>query len=205
MLISQILAIQALHYLTLAILLPPILSFGASRRALFFSGGPANVNLVMSWHELAGRSPKRLDEAIHGIYSGGRRLATSNTFRPDEMIDSHRRWIIAIVWIIASVADAYYIYSFIRKPRLVLDFALTLLFNHLILTTYYTAAFPTSFFYWAVMTLSAVIIITLAEQLCVRRELSQDFKPLTGDDLEDRDSETADNAENLELAPLAQR
>ena len=36
----------------------------------------------------------------------------------------------------------YYIYQLIRRPRLILDFALTLVFNHLVLTTYYSASLP---------------------------------------------------------------
>jgi Integral membrane protein S linking to the trans Golgi network len=36
----------------------------------------------------------------------------------------------------------YYIYQLIRKPRLILDFALTLVLNHLVLTTYYSASLP---------------------------------------------------------------
>jgi hypothetical protein len=91
--------------------------------------------------------------------------------------------------------SVYYLYSFIRKPRLILDFTLTLFLNHIIITTYYSAAFPTSLFFWFIMGLCAAIIILLAEQLCVRRELSQDFKPVTPTAHEDPEDPDEQNVE----------
>jgi protein SYS1 len=79
---------------------------------------------------------------------------------------------------------------------------LTIFFIHLILTTYYSGSFPTSLFFWAVMTICATIIILLAEHLCVRRELSQDFKPiLATEDPDDQGSEPADDTHDIELTP----
>ena len=72
--------------------------------------------------------------------------------------------------------SVYYLYSLVRRPRLVLDFELTLLFNHLVLTTYYSAALPSSVFFWAVMVLSAGMTIVIAEQLCVRREMREGLR-----------------------------
>lgn len=65
----------------------------------------------------------------------------------------------------------FYLYHIIRRPTYILDFALTLLFNHLILTTYYAASFPTSLFTWSIFILSAVVQIIWAEQLCIKREM----------------------------------
>jgi protein SYS1 len=83
----------------------------------------------------------------------------------------------------------YYIYQLIRRPRLILDFALTLVFNHLVLTTYYSASLPyvinfynsdicllppsTSLFFWLVMVAGSVLTVILAEQLCVKREMME--------------------------------
>ena len=64
-------------------------------------------------------------------------------------------------------------YTLIRRPRLILDFSLTLLFNHLVLTTYYSSAIPTSLFFWVVMALSVVMMVIFAEQLCVKREMAE--------------------------------
>jgi hypothetical protein len=70
-------------------------------------------------------------------------------------------------------ASIYYLYTLIRRPRMILDFSLTLVFNHLVLTTYYSASLPTSLFFWFVMIAGAALTVIVAEQLCVKRELSE--------------------------------
>lgn len=55
------------------------------------------------------------------------------------------------------------LYFIIRRPTHILDFALTLIFNHFILTTYYSASFPTSIFYWLVQACGAVLMVVSAE------------------------------------------
>jgi len=67
----------------------------------------------------------------------------------------------------------YYLYTLIRRPRLILDFALTLIFNHLVLTTYYSASLPTSFFFWLVLLGGSAVTVVVAEQLCVKREMRE--------------------------------
>lgn len=67
--------------------------------------------------------------------------------------------------------SVWFIYTLIRRPRMVLDFTLTLLFLHLVFTTYYSASLPTSFFFWIIMIIGAIGVIISAEQLCVRREM----------------------------------
>ena len=69
--------------------------------------------------------------------------------------------------------SVYYLYHLVRRPRLILDFTLTLLFNHLVLTTYYSAAIPTSLFFWIVVLGSSFLTLLLAEQMCVKREMSE--------------------------------
>lgn len=69
--------------------------------------------------------------------------------------------------------SVYYLYYLVRRPRLILDFTLTLLFNHLVLTTYYSAVLPTSLFFWAVVLGSSILTLLLAEQMCVKREMSE--------------------------------
>lgn len=68
-----------------------------------------------------------------------------------------------------------YLYHLVRRPTHVLDFCLTLIFNHTILTTYYSGHFPTSLFYWLVLTLSSIAQVVLAEQWCVQREMKEGF------------------------------
>jgi hypothetical protein len=80
----------------------------------------------------------------------------------------------------------YYLYKLVRRPRLILDFALTLVFIHLVLTTYYSAAIPTSLFFWIVLIGGAVLTIIVAEQLCVKREMSEGLSvmPVRPEDLQ---------------------
>lgn len=72
--------------------------------------------------------------------------------------------------------SVYYLYTFVKRPRLILDFVLTLLFNHIVLTTYYSAALPSSIFFWLIMSLVAGIMVILGEQLCVRREMREGLR-----------------------------
>lgn len=51
-----------------------------------------------------------------------------------------------------------------------------MVFNHLVLTTYYSGTFPTSIFFWATVLLCGAIQIVWAEQLCVRREMKEGFQ-----------------------------
>jgi len=61
---------------------------------------------------------------------------------------------------------------------MILDFSLTLVFNHLVLTTYYSASLPTSLFFWLVMIAGASLTVIIAEQLCVKRELAEGLSVL---------------------------
>lgn len=96
------------------------------------------------------------------------------------------------------IKSIYYLYKLIRRPRLILDFSLTLVFNHLVLTTYYSAALPTSLFFWLVLLGGATLTIVIAEQLCVKREMSDGLSvgPIRPDDLQ---------AEEMELGELLPR
>lgn len=70
-------------------------------------------------------------------------------------------------------SSVYSIYTIVRKPRLVLDFTLTLILCHIILTTYYSAALPSSLFFWIIMSAGAAITTVLGEQMCVKREMRE--------------------------------
>ena len=80
--------------------------------------------------------------------------------------------------------------EFISTPSfvdlsLILDFSLVLAFNHLVLTTYYLAALPTSLLFVIVLG-GAVLTIVVAEQLCVKREMLErpSVVPVRPDDLQ---------------------
>ncbi|EAU90753.1 hypothetical protein CC1G_04022 [Coprinopsis cinerea okayama7 len=186
LLISQIVSIQTLHYLTLCILVPPLLSIFADPVSLTYEGGPYNIGMIMDWREMAGRPTVRgttdanLWNSYRWAWSGGKKVGYGyDEARWDGRIDPIRGWIIAVCWIAACFADIYYVYMIVRKPRMILDFALTLIFNHLVLTTYYSASIPTSLFFYAVLLVGAALTIIIAEQLCVKREMREGLKVTT--------------------------
>lgn len=153
------------------------------------------TGMVMDWRQMAGRPTSTSTDpwaSLNRVWSGGKQVGV------DEIeshwltrMDSRRGWILALCWIGASCAEyvcllsrescssnlvspsIFYLYSLVRRPRLILDFTMTLLFNHLLLTTYYSAAVPTSLFFWFVMVVSAVLVVVVTEQLCVRREMRE--------------------------------
>ncbi|KAF5354552.1 hypothetical protein D9758_011203 [Tetrapyrgos nigripes] len=182
LLISQIVSIQTLHYLALSIFIPPLLSFFAEPLSLEYAGGASNVGMVMDWREMAGRPTIR---GIHDsekwgsqswAWSGGKIVGF--TWREEQLkagapVDPIRGWIIAFCWLLACSADIYYLYILVRRPRMILDFALTLVFNHLVLTTYYSASVPTSLFFWVVVGAGAAMTVIITEQLCVKREMNE--------------------------------
>ncbi|KAG9313220.1 integral membrane protein S linking to the trans Golgi network-domain-containing protein [Chiua virens] len=179
-LISQIISLQTLHYLTLSLLIPPLLALFAEPTSLVYEGGAANVGMIMDWREMAGQPTVRGVQgeerwsSYYGVWSGGKRVGSGwEDGRLDGRTDPIRGWVIAVSWMIASSADIYYLYTLIRRPRLILDFALTLLFNHLVLTTYYSASIPTSFFFWLVILAGSTWTVIIAEQLCVKREMTE--------------------------------
>ncbi|OAX34894.1 hypothetical protein K503DRAFT_746694 [Rhizopogon vinicolor AM-OR11-026] len=171
---------QTLHYLTLCVLIPPLLSFFAEPGALFFEGGATNVGMIMDWREMAGRPTVRGMQgedrwnAYYGAWSGGKQLVSGwvESMR-NGRTDPTRGWVIAFSWMFAYFADIYYFCILVRRPRLLLDFALTLGFSHIVLTTYYSASIPTSLFFWIVMFTWSTTTVTIAEQICVKREMTE--------------------------------
>ena len=156
-----------------------------------------HLGMVMDWREMAGRPTVRGVQgeerwsSYYGAWSGGKQVGGGwEDGRWDGRTDPIRGWVIAASWLIASSAEyvfraapfhalthlsnsIYYLYTFIRRPRLVLDFALTSVFNHLVLTTYYSASIPTSLFFWLVMFAGSACTVIITEQLCVKREMKE--------------------------------
>lgn len=59
----------------------------------------------------------------------------------------------------------------IARSKLVLDFALTIHFLHLIFTTLYVRAIPTALSWWALQAASSVLMVSLGVWACQWREL----------------------------------
>ncbi|KDQ50770.1 hypothetical protein JAAARDRAFT_141504 [Jaapia argillacea MUCL 33604] len=228
LLASQIVAMQTLHYLTLAFLIPLFLPVFAEPRSLDYEGGAANsdVGMLMDWREMAGRPTFRLlhgEErwaSYTGAWSGGKNLGNTTMRTPGlgfgkgvveavGVIDPVRGWVLGICWLIACGIDVYPLYSLIRRPRYILDFSLTLLFNHLVLTTYYSASLPTSLFFWLVMGGGAAVMVIAGEWVCVRREMREGMSVVMGGsgeagrggEVDDED----DDVEEMEMGGLLSR
>jgi hypothetical protein len=91
--ISQIVALQSLHYVTLGLLIPPVLNALASGPDLDREGGAYNVAMVVDWRELAGRNtvPSILDKDwMSPLFEAGA---------------SMRSWTIAICWVVTSLVE----------------------------------------------------------------------------------------------------
>ncbi|PIL30279.1 hypothetical protein GSI_07459 [Ganoderma sinense ZZ0214-1] len=189
---DPIVALQTLHYLTLSFLIPPMLVIFAESGSLEYEGGAANVGMIMDWREMAGRPTTRALsgegpwKSFNSVWSGGKQVGMGSIQQgPLRSVDPVRSWIIAVCWMAASATDIYFLYALVRRPRLILDFALTLVFNHLVLTTYYAAAIPTSVFFWLVMCISTAGTVVFAEQLCVKREMNEGLVVSAAHDTED--------------------
>lgn len=57
------------------------------------------------------------------------------------------------------------LYLIIRRPTHILDFSLTLVFLHIVFSTYSAKAFPLSIFFWVTLAFGAITMITVAEQV----------------------------------------
>ncbi|GAA5980775.1 hypothetical protein JCM11641_002645 [Rhodosporidiobolus odoratus] len=193
LIISQIVSLQALHYLTLAVLLPILLSFFANPDLLRYEGGASSIGMAMNWKAFTGSTVSGLPsnrilqpglvglQAVTGVAAAGAEGVKVDAAELARGVvravegDALRGWAVALGWATASMVDIFFLYHIVRRPTHILDFSLTLIFNHTILTTYYTSSFPSSFFFWFVVGGSAVAQIVLAEQWCVRREMREGF------------------------------
>ncbi|KAH6637797.1 integral membrane protein S linking to the trans Golgi network-domain-containing protein [Boeremia exigua] len=80
-------------------------------------------------------------------------------------------WTLGLVWVLNSLTSAIFILLLIARSKLVLDFALTVHFIHLIVTSVYTHAIPSHLFWWALQATSATIMTSLGVWACQWREL----------------------------------
>ncbi|KAF2641405.1 hypothetical protein P280DRAFT_425891 [Massarina eburnea CBS 473.64] len=80
-------------------------------------------------------------------------------------------WTLGLVWVLNSLTCAVFILLLIARSKLVLDFALTIHFIHLIVTSLYSHAIPANFFWWALQICSASVMTSLGVWACQWREL----------------------------------
>ncbi|KAF2001117.1 hypothetical protein P154DRAFT_465001 [Amniculicola lignicola CBS 123094] len=80
-------------------------------------------------------------------------------------------WTLGLVWVLNSLTCAVFILLLIARSKLVLDFALTIHFIHLIVTSLYSHSIPTNLFWWALQICSATLMTSLGVWACQWREL----------------------------------
>ncbi|KAF2399822.1 hypothetical protein EJ06DRAFT_35751 [Trichodelitschia bisporula] len=85
--------------------------------------------------------------------------------------DTTAGWMLGLVWMLNSVVGAVLILLIVARSKLVLDFAVTLHFFHLIITSLYTRSIPYWSFWWALQVTSAGTMTSLGMWACRWREL----------------------------------
>nr|POF02295.1 protein sys1 [Quercus suber] len=80
-------------------------------------------------------------------------------------------WTLGLCWMLDSLITVIPILLLIARSKLVLDFALTIHFINLLVTTLYTRAIPDTLYWWLVQICSAALMTSLGMWACQWREL----------------------------------
>ena len=87
--VLQIVSMQTLHYLTLSIITPPLLSIFAEAKSLAYEGGPANIGDYFALH-CCGKLNLMADRYDHGLAGNG--------WASDSKRDANRREVVGMEW-----------------------------------------------------------------------------------------------------------
>ncbi|KAI9888512.1 MAG: hypothetical protein M1814_006874 [Vezdaea aestivalis] len=80
-------------------------------------------------------------------------------------------WMLGLVWMLNSFVSVIALLIIVSRSKLILDFALTIHFFHLLLTSVYTHSIPYNLLWWCLQVASATLMTTLGVWSCQRREL----------------------------------
>ncbi|KAH7394042.1 integral membrane protein S linking to the trans Golgi network-domain-containing protein [Phaeosphaeria sp. MPI-PUGE-AT-0046c] len=80
-------------------------------------------------------------------------------------------WTLGLVWVLNSLICAIFILLLIARSKLVLDFALTVHFIHLVVTSLYSHAIPANLLWWMLQICSATVMTSVGVWACQWREL----------------------------------
>ncbi|KAK2763789.1 hypothetical protein FQN54_009406 [Arachnomyces sp. PD_36] len=80
-------------------------------------------------------------------------------------------WTLGLVWMLNSLIGVVFLLLLISRSKLVPDFALTIHFVHLIVTSLYTHSLPTNWLWWGLQFSSAALMTFLGIWACQWREL----------------------------------
>ncbi|KAG0048312.1 hypothetical protein BGZ83_006710 [Gryganskiella cystojenkinii] len=85
--------------------------------------------------------------------------------------DNAQGMLLGLAWLLNSVVGVYLLLKIVSRARLVLDFSLTLLLYHVMVTTLYSDHFPSSFLWWALNGTTCGIMIFGGEYVCMQLEM----------------------------------
>ncbi|KAI6246627.1 hypothetical protein HI914_04801 [Erysiphe necator] len=80
-------------------------------------------------------------------------------------------WMLGMIWVLNSFTGIVLMLVLVRRSKLVLDFALTLHFIHLLTVSVYSHSLPRNIIWWATQFISAGTIIFMGVWSCQWREL----------------------------------
>ncbi|EZF33769.1 hypothetical protein TMEN_2838 [Trichophyton mentagrophytes] len=105
-------------------------------------------------------------------------LVAGTAFSPDLILswrtvrgDTTVGWTLGFVWLLNSSLGAIFLLLFVSRSKLIPDFAFTLHFIHLTITSFYTHSVPTNMLWWGLQTASATLMTFLGMWACQWREL----------------------------------
>ncbi|KAL8760722.1 MAG: hypothetical protein Q9184_003102 [Pyrenodesmia sp. 2 TL-2023] len=80
-------------------------------------------------------------------------------------------WTLGLCWVLDAGAGVISLLLLIARSKLVLDFALTVHFLHLVITSLYSGAVPTNLLWWGLQGVSAAVMVCGGVWACRWREL----------------------------------
>ncbi|KAL5121042.1 hypothetical protein ACEQ8H_000891 [Pleosporales sp. CAS-2024a] len=80
-------------------------------------------------------------------------------------------WTLGLVWVLNSLICVIFIVLLIARSKLVLDFALTIHFIHLVTTSLYSHSIPAHLLWWMLQICSATVMVSVGTWACQWREL----------------------------------
>ncbi|KAK0894003.1 hypothetical protein LTR91_011010 [Friedmanniomyces endolithicus] len=110
--------------------------------------------------------------AFVSVVGTGQRPALKNFFDWRELRgDVTKGWMLGLCWMLDSLVTVIPILLLIARSKLVPDFALTIHFLNLIITSIHTRAIPTNMYWWLVQATSAALMTSVGIWACQWREL----------------------------------
>ncbi|KAI0122695.1 integral membrane protein S linking to the trans Golgi network-domain-containing protein [Daldinia grandis] len=85
--------------------------------------------------------------------------------------DTTQGWLMGFIWLCCAGAAIVAMVAFVGRSKLVIDFALTLHFIHLVIVTFYTGLLPRNVAWWATAIVSSAVTVVGGTYGCQWREL----------------------------------